>query len=251
VNTSEHEPRDSLAAGVILQSRYQVVRMLGWGGMGAVYEAVDKRLGRTVALKKTLVETEELRRAFEREDSLLANLNHPLIPRVTDHFEEGQELYLVMDYVPGEDLKAQLARRGTPFSVDDVKKWAADLLEALDYLHSRNPPVLHRDIKPANVKLSERGRVVLLDFGLAKGTAGYMTAATLSRSLHGYSPHFASLEQIQGERTTVRSDLYSMGGITPRFSGRAGPPLIKGSLIRGPLQPLVRRRVGATETAPD
>jgi hypothetical protein len=178
--------------------------------MGAVYEATDERLGRTVAVKELIVEGDELRRAFGREARLLANLSHPALPRVTDHFAEGEGHFLVMDFIPGDDLKKLTESRRAPFSVETVLRWAVQLLDALEYLHSHEPPVIHRDVKPANLKLLKDGRVVLLDFGLAKGGAAHTQAATTSRSVFGYSPHFASLEQMQGERSTARSDLYSL-----------------------------------------
>jgi serine/threonine protein kinase len=200
-----------LAPDTVLQNRYRIVRQLGQGGMGAVYEAIDQRLSRTVALKETLVDTEELRRAFEREARLLANLNHPSLPRVIDHFTEDEGQYLVMDFIPGDDLKTLLDKRGKPFDPDEVLKWADELLDALEYLHTHEPFIIHRDIKPANLKLTAKGKIVLLDFGLAKGAAGQMTVAgTLNRSVFGYSPNYAPLEQIQGERTLPRSDLYSL-----------------------------------------
>jgi serine/threonine protein kinase len=199
-----------LTPGTLLQNRYRVGQPLGRGGMGVVYEATDERLGRTVAVKELLVEGSELRRAFEREARLLANLLHPSLPRVTDHFADGEGHYLVMDFVPGDDLKRMMDERGAPLQVDDVLHWADQLLDALEYLHGHEPPVIHRDIKPSNLKLLRNGRIVLLDFGLAKGSVGQTQAATLSRSVFGYSPHFASLEQMQGEKSTPRSDLYSL-----------------------------------------
>ncbi|MDQ3745405.1 MAG: protein kinase, partial [Acidobacteriota bacterium] len=198
-----------LGTGDVLQNRYRVEGPLGRGGMGAVYEATDLRLSRTVALKETLVETDELRRAFEREARLLANLRHPSLPKVLDHFEEGDGLFLVMEFIPGEDLGAMLEREGHAFSTAEVMRWADELLGALEYLHTLDPPVLHRDIKPANLKLIARQQVVLLDFGLAKGSAGQMTNAG-SRSVLAYSPNYSPLEQIQGAGTDDRSDLYSL-----------------------------------------
>ena len=199
-----------LTTDTVLQGRYRVIRPLGRGGMGAVYEAADMRLSRNVALKQTLVETDELRRAFEREARLLANLRHPALPKVLDHFGEGDGLFLVMEYIPGEDLGRMLEREGRPFSTDEVLGWADQLLGALEYLHGLDPPVLHRDIKPANLKLISRGHIVLLDFGLAKGSAGEMSR-TASQSLLGYSPNYSPLEQMQGTGTDARSDLYSLG----------------------------------------
>ncbi|HJU56480.1 MAG TPA: protein kinase [Pyrinomonadaceae bacterium] len=198
------------AADTVLQGRYRIVRQLGKGGMGAVYEAVDERLHRTVALKETLAETDELKRAFEREARLLANLRHPVLPKVIDHFSEDDGQFLVMEFIPGSDLGELLSRRSRPFSPSEVRRWADDLLDALDYLHTFEPPIIHRDIKPSNLKLTAQGKVVLLDFGLAKGVAGQMTRTTSGLSVIGYTLNYAALEQIQGERTSPRSDLYSL-----------------------------------------
>src|SRR5215210_5200605 len=157
-----------LTSDTVLQNRYRILRPLGRGGMGAVYEAFDERLSRAVALKETLAETDELRRAFGREARLLANLRHPALPKVLDHFDEGSGLFLVMEFIPGDDL-GRLLELGRAFDPAEVLGWADQLLDALDYLHGLDPPVLHRDIKPSNLKLLPAGHVVLLDFGLAKG----------------------------------------------------------------------------------
>ncbi len=192
--------------------------------MGAVYEAVDQRLSRTVALKETLVETDELRRAFEREAQLLANLRHPVLPKVIDHFREGEGLFLVMEFIQGADLGALLEQRGGPFPPADVLRWADQLLDALEYLHAHQPPILHRDIKPANLKLTAQGQIILLDFGLAKGATGQMSTLTASRSILGYTPNYAPLEQIQGTGTDPRSDLYSLGATLYHLSTGVRPP---------------------------
>jgi ankyrin repeat protein len=179
--------------------------------MGAVYEAEDLRLSRTVALKETLVETDGLRRAFEREARLLANLRHPALPKVLDHFSEGAGLFLVMEFIAGDDLGVMLEQQGRVFTPAEVLRWADQLLDALEYLHMLDPPVLHRDIKPSNLKLISPNQIVLLDFGLAKGSAGQMTRAASSHSVLGYSPNYSSLEQMQGTGTDERSDLFSLG----------------------------------------
>jgi serine/threonine protein kinase len=199
-----------LSSNMIVQERYRILRLLGQGGMGTVYEALDERLSRTVALKEARVEGEELKRAFEREAKLLANLQHAALPRVMDHFGEDDTRFLVMEFIPGDDLAKVLAQRGSPFPVDDVLRWGDHLLDALEYLHGHVPPVLHRDIKPSNLKLTAKGQVILLDFGLAKGAAGQMSLSENSLSVAGYSPNYAPLEQIQGERTSSQSDLYSL-----------------------------------------
>jgi serine/threonine protein kinase len=191
--------------------------------MGAVYEATDLRLTRTVALKETLVETDELRRAFEREARLLANLRHPALPKVLDHFSEGTGLFLVMEFIPGDDLGVMLEQGGRSFAPTEVLRWGDQLLDALEYLHGLEPPVLHRDIKPSNLKLLSRSHIVLLDFGLAKGSAGQMTRAE-SKSLLGYSPSYSPLEQMQGTGTDGRSDLYSLGATLYHLLTGVKPP---------------------------
>src|SRR3979409_1431529 len=109
-----------LAADTVLQGRYRIVRQLGQGGMGAVYEALDQRLDTTVALKETLFTDEKLRKQFEREARLLARLHHQALPRVSDHFNEGDGQFLVMQYVAGDDLAGMMAKRRGPFPPDQV-----------------------------------------------------------------------------------------------------------------------------------
>ncbi|MFV9503451.1 MAG: serine/threonine protein kinase [Oscillochloridaceae bacterium umkhey_bin13] len=198
-----------LAPDTLVQDRYKIVAAIGKGGMGAVYQAIDLRLRSTVALKETLVSGEIAERAFTREAQLLAGLRHPALPKVSDHFADQQGHFLVMEFIPGEDLASMLAQRGAPFGLDEVLPWADQLLDVLEYLHSRQPPVIHRDLKPQNLKLTERGQIILLDFGLAKGAVG-QTRVTSSTSVFGYTPHYAPLEQIQGVGTDPRSDLYSL-----------------------------------------
>ena len=201
----------SFDPGATLCGRYQILGLAGRGGMGAVYAACDSRLGLTVALKQTLATDESLRRAFRREGRLLAALRHPCLPRVLDHFEDGGELFLVMEYVPGDDLGALLARRGGPFPASDVLGWADALLDVLEYLHGQSPPVVHRDIKPQNLKLAPGGGVVLLDFGLARGAAGGQTMMLSGATVAGYTLSYAPVEQIQGGAVDTRADLYALG----------------------------------------
>lgn len=212
-----------LAPNTILQNRYLIQRQLGQGGMGAVYLATDQRFGSTVALKETFFSDENLRKAFEREARLLNNLRHAALPVVIDHFAEGDGQFLVMQFIPGKDLSALLEEKnGAPFEVDIVLRWADQLLDALEYLHEYKPPIIHRDIKPQNLKLTPRGEVVLLDFGLAKGSA--TGAPLVSLSLRGYTPHYAPLEQIQGTGTDPRSDLYALAATLHHLLAGAIPP---------------------------
>ena len=231
-----------LSPETVLQARYRIIRQLGQGGMGAVYEAVDTRLDTTVALKETLFADEKLRKQFEREARLLARLHHPALPRVSDHFNEGDGQFLVMQYVAGEDLAAMQAHRTGPFPQEEVLRWGDQLCDALDYLHTQDPQIIHRDIKPQNLKLTERGQIVLLDFGLAKGSAGQMSVVTTSASIFGYTPNYAPLEQVQGLGTDARSDIYSLGATLYHLMTNVKPPDAlsrAGALINGQPDPLL------------
>ena len=199
-----------IESGTLLQNRYRVVRQIGQGGMGAVYVAIDERFNSTVAVKQTFFDDPALRKAFEREAHLLNHLRHTALPRVSDHFTEAEGQFLVMELIEGSDISDLHKQRGSAFPLADVLRWADELLDALDYLHTHEPPIVHRDIKPQNLKLTPRGQIVLLDFGLAKGTST-QTRADVTASIFGYSRNYAPLEQIQGTGTDARSDLYSLG----------------------------------------
>ncbi|HMF58393.1 MAG TPA: protein kinase, partial [Pyrinomonadaceae bacterium] len=201
-----------LSPNSILQGRYRIVQQLGHGGMGAVYQAMDESVNCMVAVKETFAATDEHRRAFKREAELLANLSHQALPKVTHHFAEGEGQFLVMQYVPGNDLSELLGLRERPFAVNKVVEWTDTLLDALEELHSNHPPIIHRDIKPANLKLTPRGKIILLDFGLAKGAAGEMSQddPDSGKSIYGYTRYYAPIEQIRGSGTDPRSDLYSL-----------------------------------------
>lgn len=213
-----------LTPETILQGRYRIVRQLGQGGMGAVYEALDARLDTTVALKETLFADERLRKQFEREARLLARMHHPALPRVSDHFSEGEGQFLVMQYITGDDLAEMITRRRGSFPADQVLTWADQLLDALDYLHTQDPQIIHRDIKPQNLKLTARGQIILLDFGLAKGQASEVSRVTTSASIFGYTPNYAPLEQIQGLGTDARSDIYALAATLYHLMTGAKPP---------------------------
>src|ERR1700752_404257 len=157
-----------LPRGTVLQGRYRLVKRLGSGGMGAVYEAVDRRLNITVALKESFAADQRLRRQFAREARLLAKLNHPALPRVTDYFHESNRAFLVMQFIPGPDLAEIITRKRGPFPRQEVVGWADQILNALVYLHSPEWQIVHRDIKPHNLKITAGNHIALLDFGLAK-----------------------------------------------------------------------------------
>jgi serine/threonine protein kinase len=212
------------APETVLQDRYRIVRVIGKGGTGAVYEAVDLRLGNRVALKQTVIPAEQTVNLLEREARLLARLRHPALPRIIDHFADGNYQYLVMEFIGGDDLGALLIQRDRPFELRRVLEWADQLLDALDYLHRQNPPVLHRDIKPQNLKLTADDDIVLLDFGLAKGGAGSQSIYRTNESIFGYTPHYAPLEQINGAGTEARSDLYSLAATLYHLLTGVQPP---------------------------
>ncbi|HET7011381.1 MAG TPA: protein kinase [Anaerolineales bacterium] len=193
-----------LTPGSVLRERYRIDGKLGKGGMGAVYLAFDQTLQLRVAVKENLNLNPESERQFLREATLLASLRHPHLPRVTDHFIlEGQQ-YLVMDFIEGVDLHARAA--DSPPTIPEVLGWAQELGSALSYLHTRQPPIIHRDVKPSNIKLQPDGRVVLVDFGIAKVFEQTQT----STGARGLTPGFSPPEQYGGARTDARSDEFSL-----------------------------------------
>src|SRR6185436_5368939 len=216
-------PNLPLAQDTVLQDRYRIVRQLGRGGMGAVYEAVDQRLGITVALKETLSSEESMRKQFEREARMLAGMQHSALPRVSDHFVEGNRAFLVMEFIGGVDLAKIIAQQPGPFPRDQVIAWADQLLDALIYLHSHDRQVIHRDIKPHNLKLAASGQIALLDFGLAKAKPSE-TSVTASRGFFGYTRQYAPLEQIEDRRTDPRSDIYALGATLYHLLTGIKPP---------------------------
>lgn len=225
--TSAIEPNShssGLGRGAVLQNRYRIVRQLGKGGMGAVYEAVDQRLEATVALKEAFSVDDRLRRQFEQEARLLAQLNHPALPRVSDYFMEGDRAFLVMQFISGADLAAIIVQQPGPFPRSTVIAWADQLLDALIYLHTRDRQIIHRDIKPHNLKLTSSGQIALLDFGLAKAEATDVSTTVSSTSIFGYTRRYSPLEQIQNHGTTPRSDIYALGATLYHLLTGVKPP---------------------------
>ncbi len=198
----------TLERGAVVNNRYRILEILGQGGMGAVYRAVDENLGVEVAIKENLFTTDEYARQFRREAVILANLRHPNLPRVTDHFDvPGQGQYLIMDFIEGEDLRQRMDREGQLPEAEVIILGMA-ICEALTYLHHSEPQIVHRDIKPGNVKITPDGHVFLVDFGLAKIVQRGQATTTGARAMTpGYSPP----EQYGTARTDHRSDIYSLG----------------------------------------
>jgi serine/threonine protein kinase len=211
-----------LKNGEVLRGRYQVRERVGQGGMGSIYLAEDLRLsGRLCALKEVLYDRNlpdkvllQARDQFFREATVLARLDHPNLPKVSDFFSSGQRDYLVMDYVPGKDLRTLMldARRHKKFLTEkDVLNWANQLADALSFLHNQESSIVHRDIKPSNLKLTPNGLLKLVDFGLVKIMAPEEVTITViqGQGTALYTP----LEQYgaDGLHTDLRADIYAFG----------------------------------------
>lgn len=229
----------ALQPGTLLRNRYRVETVLGQGGMGAVYRAIDANLGVTVAVKENLFTTKEFANQFVREARILANLRHANLPRVTDHFVvEGEGQYLVMDFVAGDDLRERLERLG-PVSEEESLPWFFDICDALAYLHTRVPAILHRDVKPGNIKLTPDGRGVLVDFGLAKVVEGTGTTTTGAKAM---TPGFSPPEQYGTGRTDPRTDIYSLAAtMYAAFTARVPEDALERAMGREHLTPLRER----------
>jgi serine/threonine-protein kinase len=212
-----------LAIETLLRERYRILGIVGQGGMGSIYQAEDTRLvGRICAIKEvqidptsTPTQQEQAREQFHREASTLARLDHPNLPKVSDFFDEDNRDFLVMDFVPGQDLHQMVEAaktKGRFLQQRRVLNWAEQLCDALGYLHSQDPPVLHRDVKPSNIKLTPDGLIKLVDFGLVKVMVpDEMRTITIVQGRG--SAHYTPIEQYGADTTHTdpRSDIYSMG----------------------------------------
>ena len=226
----------TLSQGTLLRERYEIVELVGRGGMGATYRARDLRLeGRYCAVKEAIPDSDanldelrQTREQFYREASTLARLDHPNLPKVSDYFSLDDRDYLVMDFVPGQDLHELLTtsmHEGQPLPEKRVLEWAAQLCDALEYMHRQDPPILHRDIKPSNIKLTPAGQVKLVDFGLVKLLVSD-DERTITVVQGRGSVQYTPLEQYgrDGSHTDARSDVYSLAAtLYHLLTGR--PPL--------------------------
>lgn len=197
------------------QGRYLIVRTVGQGGMGAVYQGADTRLGgKAVAIKEmsdaglpTPQQRQQAVAAFRQEAQMLARLDHPNLPRVSDFFTENGKHYIVMELVEGETLADYLHRRGAPVSEAEARDWAVQLCDVLGHLHRQNPPVIFRDLKPANIMLTPQSQLKLIDFGIAR----FFTVGKPGDTLVMGTPGYAAPEQYGQGQTDARSDVYSLG----------------------------------------
>jgi serine/threonine protein kinase len=232
-----------LSAGELLHDRYEITMPIGQGGMGCVYQAEDQRLtGRLCAIKEVQEDPslppetrQQAHDQFYREASTLARLDHPNLPKVSDFFSEGERDYLVMDFVPGRDLKTILdeaRHNGDYLPESDVLKWALQLADALSYLHQQEPPIIHRDIKPSNLRLTPNGVLKLVDFGLVKLVAPDERTVTVVQGLG--TAHYIPLEQYGDDtgHTDARTDLYSLGATLYHLLTNEAPPEAKQRFLR-------------------
>jgi serine/threonine protein kinase len=227
-----------LKLGHTLDRRYEVQEVLGQGGMGCVYKVRHALLDRCYALKELLNPDAAAGAQFLEEARILAGLAHPNLPRVSDFFSAKGQNYLVMDYVPGEDLQALLDTRNAPFTPADVRPWLLQLLEALAYLHAQG--VVHRDLKPGNLKLTPQGRLVLVDFGIAKsGGVAAAPGRTGFYAKQAYTPYLAAPEQVMGMATGPRTDLYATGSTFAYLLTGQLPPTP--ARVPAPLGPILAR----------
>jgi len=237
---------------IVLRERYKLREIVGRGGMGKVYLAEDLRLpGRLCAIKEVRpepnaspTEREQEQAQFLREASLLAQLDHPNLPKVSDFFSDRGLDYLVMDYVPGKNLKELIddsRLRGRYLDVDAVADWSEQIMDAVAYLHRQAPPVLHRDIKPANIKLTPDERIKLVDFGLAKVMYGD-DSSTITVIQGRGTAYYTPLEQYgaDSEHTDARSDIYALGAtLFHLYAGQAPPEAKLRFLNPATLKPLI------------
>lgn len=240
-----------IKTGTVLRTRYQVKEIIGQGGAGCIYLSEDLRLeGRLCAVKEVEYDLalpeemlQEARDQFQREATVLARLDHPNLPKVSDFFSIRDRDYLVMDFVPGKDLRQLMieARQKQAFLPEaDVLDWASQLADALKYLHTQETPIVHRDIKPSNLKLTPNGLVKLVDFGLVKMLApGEVTITILQgQGTALYTP----LEQYGGDsgHTDARSDIYAFGATLYHLLTNEPPTNVRDRFLNPGTLPRVR-----------
>ena len=212
---SEHsEDTRHRQAMPLRDGRYQILEEVGTGGFGSVYKGVDTLIGnRAVAIKEIRLqglkpnEVIDATDTFNREVNILSELRHPNLPRIYDHFTAPQHWYLVMDFIEGQTLETYLDKTGGRLSLDEVFAVGIQLCTVLDYLHTRQIPVIFRDLKPTNIMITAYRQVYLIDFGAAR----YFKPGRTKDTIAFGSPGYASPEQYGKAQTTTRSDIYSLG----------------------------------------
>lgn len=210
--------------GTIIDDKYEILKEIGHGGMSVVYLAMDKRLNKQWAVKEIRKTSngknnEVIVNSLLAEANLMKKLDHPALPRIVDIIDNGQTLYVVMDYIEGESLDKILKEYG-PQPEDVVIGWGLQLCDALNYLHKQKPPIIYRDMKPSNVMLKPEGNLKVIDFGIAREYKEQNLSDTTVLGTKGYAPP----EQHGSRQTDARSDIYALGmtlhhlltGVDPR-----------------------------------
>lgn len=210
--------------GSVIEGKYEILKQIGKGGMSTVYLAMDKRLNKQWAVKEIRKQgknrnDEIVVNSLIAEANLMKRLDHPALPRIVDIIDNGETIYVVMDYIEGESLDKIISEYG-PQPQELVLDWAKQLCDALGYLHLQHPPIIYRDMKPANVMLKPEGNVKVIDFGIAREYKEQSLADTTVLGTKGYAPP----EQHGSRQTDARSDIYALGmtmhhlltGVDPR-----------------------------------
>lgn len=233
-----------LPAGTVLQGRYRIDSAVAKGRNGAIYRSVDMSSGNTVAVKEMLevfpdpVQHEKAVQQFKGEFNTLSALDHPGLPKVWSYFEDSGKHYLVMDFVDATSLEHVVnGMDGLP-PEGLVLRWLSQLLDVLEYLHARQPPVIFRDLRPSNIMLTTDNHIKLIDFGIAKMLNPGQQGRTLFRAVG--SPEYAPPEQFGMSRSDARTDIYALGASLYFMLTKTAPPQAADRVIRN--APLVRIR---------
>jgi len=203
-------PTGELSRGIVFAGRYEVIEQLGRGGMGVVYRAFDKKIQEEIAiklLKPEITAEKRLVQRFSNELRTARRVSHHNVCRMHDLHEEGETLYITMEYVAGEDLKKVIRRMGS-LTIGKTLSIARQVAEGLVEAHKLG--VIHRDLKPSNVMIDSQGNAKIMDFGIARSMAG---AGLTAEGVMIGTPEYMSPEQVEGQGTDGRSDLYSLGVI--------------------------------------
>jgi serine/threonine protein kinase len=253
MTTRAEEP---LQIGTVVHDRYRIAAIVGRGGVGTVYKVSDVRYGNTYALKELADQSSGARKQFENEAQWLHGLDHDSIPKVREYFEWESRLYLVMDFVEGENLEHKLSRLGgRPLPEAQVLAWILPICGALQYLHERQPPILHRDVKPANIIIMPNGHPVLVDLGIAKEHlpgAGLTATFVRKAGTEGYAP---PEQYTTAGKTGPWSDVYGLGAtLYELLTGQVPPTAVERVALDSPmvrprtLNPAINPRVDEVVT---
>ena len=200
------------SVGQVIDDKYEILKLIGQGGMSKVYLAMDKRLNKQWAIKEIEKRAKDKNNEIViqsaiAEANLIKQLDHPAIVRIVDIIENGDVIYIIEDYIEGETLSSVLETQGAQ-PQELVIEWAMQICEALEYLHTRKPPIIYRDMKPANVMIKPDGNIKVIDFGIAREYKDQSLADTVSLGTKGY----AAPEQFGGKgQTDARTDVYCLG----------------------------------------